>query len=142
MSYVGYRLYTHYFHPETEVAGASVCRCHLGLALPKLLNLGLWWGQGTTGRSAVLDLYTYPILIEWFFLWNLTLQKALFEGVRDLVLVVSKSRCGLDKMAGCSAGRLHIRAIGPNEFGQNKYVAATRDRKNCQDAGCGVCAWL
>ena len=30
--------------------------CHLGLALPKLPNSGLWWGQGAKGRSAVVVL--------------------------------------------------------------------------------------
>ena len=35
---------------------SSVCQFTLGLALPKLLNRGLWWGQGATGRSAALYL--------------------------------------------------------------------------------------
>ena len=52
--YMSMHMSTYYLNSKTEVRWGSALKCHLGTALPKLPNPGLWWGQGATGRSSVL----------------------------------------------------------------------------------------
>ena len=78
---------------------------------------------------------------NWAYLYNLTVEKALFRGVWDLVVVPSTSGSGLEETHGYLEGRLCMHeGHGTSQLVAVNVLGPRQKRKNCQNVGFGVCA--
>ena len=113
----------------------SALKCHLGLALPKLLKSGLWHGQGATGRSVIMVLRKNKFSEKKTgVIYRIgPPKKALFGGIRDLVLVPSKGKPASGETPGYLGGRLRrIQAMVPPKLLRKSFYISGKNAKTAR----------